>query len=111
MPRNQLLGSPYLSQLPDGLDSASNWRPEGADDVVRVDSCISQQTPEHCKSQFSPRIGIVIIITETLKMVFMLYTTVGLNDMPMMTIGDAIAPFLHKEDHTIKNCCLISMLR
>ncbi|MCJ1462005.1 hypothetical protein MMC07_000605 [Pseudocyphellaria aurata] len=73
-----------------------------------VQYCLSQRTQEHCKLQFSSQIVIVVIVINTLKMVLMLFVVFGLNETPLMTIGDAVASFLDEEDPTTKGCCLVS---
>lgn len=101
---------PCQAHLPQVLADASHWKPQhdSREPDVEVNFCLSQQTPERCKLQFSLQIVIVVIIINTLKMILMLYVVFGLNETPLMTIGDAIASFLNKEDPTTKGCCLIS---
>ncbi|MCJ1470576.1 hypothetical protein MMC07_009222 [Pseudocyphellaria aurata] len=76
--------------------------------ALKVKYCLSQQTQEHCKLQFSLQIMIVVIVINTLKMVLMLYAVFGLKETPLMTIGDAVASFLNEEDLTTKGRCLVS---
>lgn len=101
---------PCQYHLPEVLADASHWKPyseaEGVE--VEVEYCLSQRTTEHCKLQFSVQIIIMIIFINTLKMILMLYVVFGLNETPLMTIGDAIASFLHEEDPTTKGSCLVS---
>lgn len=102
--------NPCLSHLHEVLADASHWKPQQnlIGDDFEVEFCLSQQTDEHCKLQFSLQIVIVIIIINTLKMILMLYVVFGLSETPLMTIGDAIASFLNEEDSTTKGCCLVS---
>lgn len=101
---------PCQFHLPEVLADASHWKPrlQTNQAEVEVEYCLSQQTPEHCKLQFSVQIVIVVIFINTLKMILMLYVVFGLNEAPMMTIGDAIASFLNEEDPTTQGCCLVS---
>ena len=92
------------AHLPQILADASHWKPAH----VEIKFCLSQQTPERCKLQFSLQIVIVVIVINTLKMILMLYVVFGLNETPLMIIGDAIASFLNKEDSTTKGCCLLT---
>ena len=96
------------SHLSEVLNDASHWKPQHGNGDVEIDYCLSQQTPEHCKLQFSLQIVIVVIAINFLKMILMLYMAFGLNDTPLMTVGDAVASFLNEEDTTTKGCCLIS---
>ncbi|MCJ1263852.1 hypothetical protein MMC22_003722 [Lobaria immixta] len=98
---------PCQAHLQQVLADTSHWKPQQKFDI-EVDFCLSQRTPERCKLQFSLHIVIVVIVINTLKMILMLYVVFGLKETPLMTIGDAIASFLNKEDPTTKGCCLIS---
>lgn len=102
--------SPCQSHLSEVLADAEHWRPNHLEDEIASEAkyCLSQQTPEHCKLQFSLQIVIVVIVINTLKMVLMLYVVFGLKETPLMTIGDAVASFLNEEDPTTKGCCLVS---
>ena len=101
---------PCQAHLQQVLADASHWKPQhdNGELGVEVKFCLSQQTPERCKLQFSLQIVIVVIVINTLKMILMLYVVFGLNETPLMTIGDGIVSFLNKEDPTTKGCCLIS---
>ncbi|MCJ1466111.1 hypothetical protein MMC07_004730 [Pseudocyphellaria aurata] len=112
------------SHLSEVLADTENWHPNYNDRDVQYRTyhsisvhpdgeleakyCLSQQTPERCKLQFSLQIVIVVIVINTLKMVLMLYVVFGLKETPLMTVGDAVASFLDEEDPTTKGCCLVS---
>lgn len=104
---------PCQSHLHEVLADASHWKPRlgryyEAEADFEVEFCLSQQTPGHCKLQFSLQLVIVVLFINTLKMILMLYVVFGLHETPLMTIGDAIASFLNNEDSTTKGCCLVS---
>jgi hypothetical protein len=39
----------------------------------------------------------------------MFYIAFRIEDEPLMTMGDAVASFLEREDHTTKNMCLATV--
>ncbi|MCJ1471140.1 hypothetical protein MMC07_009788 [Pseudocyphellaria aurata] len=101
---------PCQSHLSEVLADAEHWHPYHAESEVasEVKYCLSQKTPEHCKLQFSLQIVIVVIVINTLKLVLMVYVVFGLKETPLMTVGDAVASFLNKQDPTTRGCCLVS---
>lgn len=94
------------SHLAQVSSDASQWRPHSQ--PADVAYCLSQPTPQHCKLQFSLPIVIVVLVMNVVKMLLMIYTIFGLDDTPLLTIGDAIASFLDRADPTTKYCCLMS---
>lgn len=86
------------------LNDTTKWRPFNA----KVDFCLSQKTPEHCKLEFSVQILIVVLVFNFLKAVLMCCLAFGISDSPLMTLGDAIASFTNHVDETTKGSCLFS---
>jgi hypothetical protein len=77
--------------------------------TYNVSYCLSEQVPSHCKLQFVPGIMILVTILNFFKAVIIFYVAIGMKDEPLMTMGDAVASFLEKEDPTTKNMCLLSI--
>ncbi|KAJ9645682.1 hypothetical protein H2199_002721 [Coniosporium tulheliwenetii] len=69
---------------------ATNWAPFG----YKVDLCLSDMPPEHCRLQFSLHIAILVIFLNLIKALAMAYTAFGIRENPLMTVGDAVASYI-----------------
>ncbi|ORY11736.1 hypothetical protein BCR34DRAFT_483765 [Clohesyomyces aquaticus] len=82
-----------------------NWTVGG----YPVEYCLSDKAPPVCKLQFSLGIAILVIVLNFCKALIILYTVFGVEDDPLMTMGDAVASFLENPDSTTRNMCLLTM--
>jgi len=85
-------------------DQSSNWRPFGN----KVDYCLAEPVPQRCTVEFSSQLAAVVIIFNAVKVVVLLYIFLGVKENPLITVGDAIASFLQREDETTRKQCLMS---
>ncbi|CAN9204025.1 unnamed protein product [Alternaria alternata] len=74
-----------------------------------VKYCLSERAEPRCKIHFEPSIAIVVIVLNFFKAGLMFYIAFCVNDEPLMSMGDAVASFLGKEDIETRNMCLSSM--
>lgn len=101
----------------DGVKSASdNWRVSGKgynksteSPIYPVDYCLSEKSEPRCKVQFALSIAILVTILNFFKAILIFYTALGTKENPLMTMGDAVASFLEREDETTKGMCLLSV--
>lgn len=82
---------------------ATNWTPFG----YKVDICLSDMPPEHCKLQFSLHIAILVILLNLVKALAMAYTAFGITENPLMTVGDAVASYIERPDPSAADSCLL----
>ncbi|KAF2683140.1 hypothetical protein K458DRAFT_390412 [Lentithecium fluviatile CBS 122367] len=92
-----------LDKLDDVKSASDSWTV-----LFPVDYCLSERTG-HCKLQYMPSITILVTVLNLFKAVLIFYTAFGIAEEPLMTMGDAVASFLKKEDLTTKGMCLLSM--
>ncbi|KAK5424915.1 hypothetical protein LTR83_000506 [Exophiala xenobiotica] len=89
-------------------EANSTWAPLGPN----VHYCLAESTQEECKLQFSAEIAIAVVVLNFVKLTMMLLTVFVAfdtgNDPPLLTVGDAVASFLEKPDHTTKAVGLVS---
>lgn len=74
----------------------------------RVRSCFSEPTGQECKLNFSVHLIIIVIAFNALKIVAILTGIFTLRNDPLLTVGDAVASFLHQPDATAHHMCLVS---
>ncbi|KAF2463992.1 uncharacterized protein BDR25DRAFT_195847, partial [Lindgomyces ingoldianus] len=86
--------------------NSSSWKPFGVEQSIAY--CLSERVPEQCKVQSSLYLAIVVIVLNLIKAFVMFSLAVGVKEMPLMTIGDAIASFLCRPDPSSESMCLIS---
>ncbi|KAJ9609034.1 hypothetical protein H2200_006805 [Cladophialophora chaetospira] len=87
--------------------SNSTWNPLGPN----VQYCLAEPTQEQCSLQFSMGIAILVVILNFVKLTAMALTVLyafDKEDLPLLTMGDAVASFLEKPDGMSKGMCLIS---
>lgn len=72
-----------------------------------VKHCLSQQVEEVCRVQFHVAIMVIVIICNFIKWTTMSVIWWQGRQVPLMTIGDAIASFLDDSDLTTKGRCLM----
>lgn len=65
-----------------------------------VSSCVSQTVPDSCSVNFHLGIAIVVILANFGKTICIAAVCLFLVDQPMLTIGDAVASFMHRPDPT-----------
>jgi hypothetical protein len=81
----------------------SNWKPFGS----KVNYCLSEVLEQRCKIQLTPNLAYVVCTINLLKTVILIYTYFLVRENPLMTMGDAVASFLTKRDHTTTGHCLM----
>ncbi|CAO2650076.1 Nn.00g013680.m01.CDS01 [Neocucurbitaria sp. VM-36] len=74
-----------------------------------VEYCLSEKAQPHCKLHFEPNIAIAITILNFVKAALMFHVAFGIHAEPLMTMGDAVASFLAKNDPFTKNMCISSL--
>lgn len=85
----------YLPRL---QNNASDWRPWGG----RVDYCMSEPAQPECRLQFSVYLLAIVMAFNAVKCVVILVAARGIKEKPLLTIGDAVATFLEREDESTK---------
>lgn len=73
-----------------------------------VKHCLSERVEEVCKVQFHVAIMVIVIICNFIKWISMSIIWWRGRQIPLMTIGDAIASFLDKPDLTTERRCLMN---
>jgi hypothetical protein len=84
------------------VDTA-HWGPFGH----KIEYCIAEKLADKCKVQLTPTLAYMVVIVNFLKAAALILTFLSVRENPMMTIGDAVASFLHRKDQTTKNLCLM----
>ncbi|KAJ5902093.1 hypothetical protein N7495_002621 [Penicillium taxi] len=74
----------------------------------KVEYCLAEKASQYCKLQYSFPITITLIAVNIVKSMILLYIWVGLYDPPILTIGDAIASLLQREDIYTQGGCLLT---
>ncbi|KAF2832862.1 hypothetical protein CC86DRAFT_461346 [Ophiobolus disseminans] len=74
-----------------------------------VGYCLSESGEPHCKLHFELGIAVAVTVLNLLKALLMFCVAFGVYDEPLLTIGDAVASFLHEHDPSTQNMCLASM--
>ncbi len=82
----------------------TSWKPFG----WKVNHCLSQNTPEHCKLQLSQHLLLVVILFNAMKAAIMIFVVFTVKEVPLLTIGDAILSFLTVPNSTTEGMCLVS---
>jgi hypothetical protein len=72
-----------------------------------VDHCLSQNTSEQCRLQYSFKILLIVIVCDIAKVLAMSATLFMVSERPLATLGDAIASFLERPDPYTRGCCLM----
>ncbi|KIY01525.1 uncharacterized protein Z520_03077 [Fonsecaea multimorphosa CBS 102226] len=90
--------------------SNSTWAPLGPP----VQYCLAQPTQKQCSLRFSMDIAILVVVLNFVKLVMMILTALvafGRSDVPLLTMGDAVASFLEDPDSVSKGMSLLSASR
>jgi hypothetical protein len=85
-----------------------SWNVEGLYGRYLVHSCLVEKVPGKCKLQYSLPLIIAVIVANAIKAIIMCCITVTTTDVPLLTIGDAVASFLHQPDKCSLGRCLVS---
>ena len=81
-----------------------DWSPFSGE---RISYCLSESVPERCTLQLSPYIAWTVVGFNLLKVIVLGYVVLRIQEVPLLTIGDAIASFLKEPDETTNNLCLM----
>jgi hypothetical protein len=81
-------------QLPRLHANVSDWRPFGS----VVEGCLSERAETRCKLQLSVHMLGIVVGFNVLKLVGILVAVRGIGEVPVLTVGDAIASFLRVPD-------------
>lgn len=84
--------------------AATNWTILGSN----VQYCLSEKIESECTIRWSLEIGIIVLVLNLFKAILMVCTLLGIEEEPLMAMGDAIASFLRRPDPTTVNMCLAS---
>ncbi|KAK0259970.1 hypothetical protein LTR01_004511 [Friedmanniomyces endolithicus] len=85
-------------------NNAATWTMLGA----KIEYCLAQIAPSHCKLQFSMQILITVILMNACKSACMFLTLYRQKDATLVTIGDALSSFLDRPDPLTKDRCLMA---
>ncbi|KAF7955727.1 hypothetical protein EAE96_004651 [Botrytis aclada] len=73
-----------------------------------IQTCYSETRLQHCKVKFSVLLVAIVIVCNIIKAVCMSLAIRRIKELPLVTLGDAIASFLRHPDSTTKGLCLVS---
>ena len=73
-----------------------------------VDSCLAEVAPQNCKLQYSLPLMVVVTIFIAIKAIAICYVSFR-QEVPILTMGDAVASFLKNHDQLARGRCLLSM--
>ena len=65
-----------------------------------LDYCLSENATQHCKNYWNLPFAAIVVAVNFLKAVLMFYTALGIQEQPLMTMGDAVVSFLTMQDPT-----------
>jgi hypothetical protein len=91
--------------LPTKLRNISDWQLS----AKPLDYCMSEKLKQHCRLEYSAQLLLVVVIIGGLRTITMLYIAFSLEDVPILTIGDAVSSFLTTPDANTKGMCLLDM--
>jgi hypothetical protein len=84
----------------------TNWKPYSN---KTVNYCYSMPSEEHCKLKFSTTLLFIVVGLNLFKALLMFTCAfTWKTDVPMLTVGDAVASFLERPDETTANMCLLT---
>ncbi|ETN41729.1 uncharacterized protein HMPREF1541_03665 [Cyphellophora europaea CBS 101466] len=94
---------PCESWVSDIIARSEDWTPYDFD----IDHCLSQRIDERCSFNGNISVLTVVIVFNVVKILCMLWVAFGLGrETPLITIGDALASFLHNPDPVTSGCCM-----
>ena len=77
--------------------------------TLRVKKCLSEESPEHCRLQYSLELTVVVIVFNAIKAFILIFVVVGSAvGNPILTIGDAVASYIRRPDRATQGGCLVS---
>lgn len=74
----------------------------------KVEYCLAMEMESHCKVRYSAVFMILAIVSNSIKTGILLYIWLWSSDVPLLTIGDAIASFLCRPDPHTHGACLLT---
>ncbi|OQE36889.1 hypothetical protein PENCOP_c011G05832 [Penicillium coprophilum] len=97
-----------VSSLPDIRSHIANDNWTVGD--YKIDYCLAEKEQQRCKLQYSFTILMIVILFNVLKTVILFYMWLQIpdTDIPILTIGDAIASFLRRPDRYTRGGCLLA---
>ncbi|KAF1994291.1 hypothetical protein P154DRAFT_549157 [Amniculicola lignicola CBS 123094] len=84
---------------------AANWHVSG----YPVQYCLSEPITSVCKLHILLPIGWLVTVLNLIKAGLIWYTVVKIKEDPLITMGDAVASFLERNDPTTKDMCLLTL--
>ncbi|KAJ5937109.1 hypothetical protein N7466_003559 [Penicillium verhagenii] len=89
--------------------SLDNWKVGLSDNSqYTVEYCLVEKAPQSCKLEYSFQLVIVVIAFNLSKIAILLFMWLGIQNSPILTIGDAIASFLRDPDPHSRRSCLLT---
>lgn len=76
--------------------------------LARVKYCLAEPAPALCKVEYSLTWAIVVTVFNFVKAAIICGVALTLRDIPILTVGDAVASFTGKPDQTTIGNCLLS---
>lgn len=87
------------------LSCSNNWCTlRSPDALFDVEYCLAQPSPESCRIGASATLLLVVLACNLIKIFCFLWTILGYNSFPLVTLGDAIASFLRRPDSSTQGC-------
>ncbi|KAL2783693.1 hypothetical protein BJX66DRAFT_116816 [Aspergillus keveii] len=75
--------------------------------TYRVDSCLAERIQENCKLEYSLPLTVTVIVANAVKASVLCYMALRMRESPILTMGDAVASFLHRPDRHSLGKCLV----
>jgi hypothetical protein len=90
--------------------SQKEWTAGNPENLERynVQYCMAMKKPQYCRLQYSLLPTIVVVVFNLVKASVLLYIWLEISEIPILTIGDAIASFLRRPDPFTQTGCLLS---
>ncbi|RAH70543.1 uncharacterized protein BO66DRAFT_450920 [Aspergillus aculeatinus CBS 121060] len=101
----EILPRSLNNDWPVAIPNANNV---ASDTIVDVQYCMAEANDGYCKLQYSFPLIIIVIAFNLVKSSILAYMWLGIRNAPILTIGDAIASFLHRSDRHSRRGCLLT---
>lgn len=95
----------YSDWLSHDYGTYNNFLSDSSDVQSRVRYCLAEPTPQNCSLQYSVPLTVGTVICNIVKTFVLLYIWLGIKETPLLTVGDAIASFLRRQDPYSKGMC------
>lgn len=95
----------YSDWLSHDYGTYSAYLSDSSDVQSRVRYCLAQPAPQNCSLHYSVPLTVATVICNIVKTLVLLYIWLGIKEVPLLTIGDAIASFLRRQDPYSKGMC------